>query len=358
VRNVLFKARVFVNTMKLQNKVAWVIFAALALGCVASAIATNSPSGKYRPDASPSPVEVVRYDWQDAKRDRKVPVKIYFPKATDGPLPVIIFSHGLGGTREGYEYLGQHWASHGYVSVHLQHPGSDDSVWRDAAVSDKMGAMRRAAANPSNALNRPLDVSFAIDQLEKLNQEQSPFQNKLDLGRIGVVGHSFGAYTTLAIAGQTFFPGGGSATSLADPRVKAAIPMSAPVPAGKRRLDEVYAKIKIPCFHMTGTEDASPIGDTKPEERRLPFDHSNGSDQFLVTFKDGDHAIFSGRGRLLANPKDEQYRKLICASSTAFWDAYLRGDSKAKAWLRDDFKGVLGSDGTFEKKLKTPPTTE
>lgn len=343
--------------MKQHRILAWVISAALTLGCVASAIATNSQSEKYRPDATSYDVEVVRCNWQDAKRTREVPAKIYYPKTGDGPFPVIIFSHGLGGTREGYEYLGRHWARQGYVSVHLQHPGSDDSVWRDAAVSDKMGAMRRAAANPGNAINRPLDVSFAIDQLDKLNQNP-PFQNKLDLDRIGVAGHSFGAYTTLAIAGQTFLPRNGKGNSLADPRFKAAIPMSAPAPANQRQLDEVYGRIRIPCFHMTGTKDSSPIGDTKPEERRLPFDHSNGSDQFLITFKDGAHAIFSGPGRRLANPKDEQYHDLICASSTAFWDAYLRGSPSAKAWLFNDFKSVLGSDGTFELKLKKSPTAE
>jgi len=344
--------------MKQFNIGVWGLLAVLGLPAAASKAATSPPAGKYQSDAGPYSVEIVRYDWQDAKRDRKVPVKIYYPRNGEGSLPVIIFSHGLGGTREGYEYLGRHWASHGYVSVHLQHPGSDDGVWREAAVSDKMGSMRRAAANPGNAINRPLDVSFAIDQLEKLNQEKSPFQNKLDLGRIGVAGHSFGAYTTLAVAGQTFFPGGGKETSRTDPRVKAAIPMSAPAPANKRQLDLVYGKIKIPCFHMTGTQDSSPIGDTKPEERRLPFDHSNSSDQFLITFKDGDHAIFSGRGRLLANAKDEEFQKLICASSTAFWDAYLRGDAKAKAWLLNDFKAVLGPEGSFEVKLKKPPTTD
>ena len=211
--------------------------------------------------------------------------------------------------------------------------------------------MRRAAANPLNAINRPQDVSFAIDQMEKLNQGNSPFQSRLDLNRIGVAGHSFGAYTTLAIAGQTFFPGGGNATSLADPRVKAAIPMSAPAPASKRRLDAVYGRIRIPCLHMTGTKDSSPIGDTKPEERRLPFDHSNGFDQYLIVFKEGDHMIFSGRGRLHANPKDEQFHRLICISSRAFWDAYLRGDSDAESWLLKDFEAVLHDDGTFEAKL-------
>jgi len=344
--------------MKHHSIVAWVMLALAGLPCTPAAAATNPPVNGYHSYATLHAVEIVRYDWHDTRRNRTVPVKIYFPKAGNGPFPVIIFSHGLGGTREGYEYLGRHWASHGYVSVHLQHPGSDDGVWRDATVSDRMNAMRRAAAAPSNSINRPMDVSFAIDQMEKLNQEQSPFQKKLDLERIGVAGHSFGAYTTLAIAGQMFFAGGGKGTSLGDPRVKAAIPMSAPVSANKRRLDEVYAKIKIPCLHMTGTKDSSPIGDTKPEERRLPFDHSNGSDQFLITFKDGDHMIFSGRERLLANQKDEKFHKLICASTTAFWDAYLREDAKAKAWLLNGYKAELGENGKYEIRLKSTTKTE
>src|SRR6185369_7102161 len=121
----------------------------------------NRPGEPYKPVRGPGAVETVRFDWHDAKRDRDVPVKIYFPKSGGGRLPVIIFSHGLGGSREGYEYLGRHWASHGYVSVHVQHPGSDDAVWRNAAALDRMTAMRQAAADPRNAINRPLDVSFA-----------------------------------------------------------------------------------------------------------------------------------------------------------------------------------------------------
>ena len=109
----------------------------------------------------------------------------------------------------------------GYVSVHLQHHGSDDAVWRDAGLRDAgvrngMRAMRKSAANPQNAINRPRDVSFAIDELERLNREASPWQHRLDLDHIGVAGHSFGAFTTLACAGQVFQPGLLNAGSLAD----------------------------------------------------------------------------------------------------------------------------------------------
>ncbi len=344
--------------MRLPLNVVWMLSAAMGWLGASTAMSTNSASMPYRPEAAVNAVEVVRYDWHDSKRDREVPAKIYFPGTGNGPFPVIVFSHGLGGSREGYEYLGRHWAGRGYVSVHLQHPGSDDAVWRGAAGAERMRSLRQATTNPGNAINRPLDVSFAIDQLEKLHREASPFQGKLDLGRIGVAGHSFGAFTTLAVAGQVFTPRPGRQTSLADPRVKAAIPMSAPVPADRRRLDEVYGRIKIPCLHMTGTEDYSPIGDTQPDQRRLPFDHSQGSDQYLITFQDGDHAIFSGRGRVLPKAKDARFQELICLSTTAFWDTYLRGDAKAKAWLLESFKGTLGADGKFEMKLKAPPTTE
>jgi dienelactone hydrolase len=293
--------------------------------------------------------EMQRAVWQDAKRDRNVPVKIYSPVTTNIAHPVIIYSHGLGGSREGYQYLGQHWAARGYVVIHLQHLGSDDSVWRETSVWKRKRAMQKAASNVDNAINRPLDVTFAIDELERLNRDAAEWRGRLDLNRIGVAGHSFGAFTTLASAGMILQPDTKMERSYGDPRIKAAIPMSSP--ATKRKPDETYAAIKIPCLHMTGTKDDSPIGETSAKERRVAYDHSNGSDQFLITFKDGDHMIFSDRSGA-RRASDEAFQKWIQVSSTAFWDAYLRDDAKSKAWLMNDFKKVLGVEGTFEMKLK------
>jgi predicted dienelactone hydrolase len=214
--------------------------------------------------------------------------------------------------------------------------------------------MRQAAANLQNASNRPLDVSFAIDQLEKLKQSDSPLRHRLDLSRIGMAGHSFGAFTTLAVAGEVFVTPDGREISFADPRVKAAVAMSSPVPARKATFDQAFAKIKIPCLHLTGTEDYSPIGETRPEERRVPFDHIRGADQFLVIFQGANHMTFSGNSRPAARGQEEIFKKLICESSTAFWDAYLKNDAAAKNWLTGEgFKGALGKEGTFEEKL--PP---
>jgi predicted dienelactone hydrolase len=301
--------------------------------------------------AGTNQVEIFRYEWRDARRDRKLPVKIYLPKSSATPFPVIIFSHGLGGSREAYEFLGRYWAERSYVSVHLQHIGSDAAVWQDKPASELMPSLRRSAASLTNAFNRPLDVTFALDQLEKLNREFAPFKNKFDLTKVGVAGHSFGAFTTLAIGGQVFIGQAGREISFVDARVKAAIPLSSPVPARKDQLDRAFGKIKIPMLHMTGTEDSSPIGETSPTDRRVPFDHIHGADQFLITLMGGDHMIFAGHYGKPQPAKEEVFKKLIRESSLAFWDAYLKNDSKAKAWLTNDFKRVLGTEGTFEMKL-------
>lgn len=333
----------------------------VALSCLltlplAPAPAADTAAWQPKTAAGPHRVETLLDQWHDAARQRDVPVKIYYPADGAGPFAVVVFSHGLGGSRDGYEFLGRHWASHGYVSVHLQHKGSDSSVWQGDGAP--LEALRRAAADVRNAIDRPKDVSFALDRLAQLNRDDQPLGRRLDLDRVGMAGHSFGAYTTIAVAGQAFLPRLGQPLSLRDPRVKAAIPMSAPVPR-KGELDAVYGPINIPCLHMTGTLDDSPLNETTAEQRRLPFDHMNASDQYLVTFVGGDHMIFSGRiGLLPRSGKDPLFQELIRAGTTAFWDAYLHDDPQAKAWLAEGaYARLLADNGRLEVKLHAAPRT-
>ncbi|MEA2695007.1 MAG: hypothetical protein QOJ16_4394 [Acidobacteriota bacterium] len=308
----------------------------------------------YKPGKGPHEVVKTHYDWSDPARQRAVPVTVYSPKGGDGPFPVIVFSHGLGGSRDGYEYLGRYWASYGYVVVHVQHLGSDGAVLQ-GKEKEKIGeALKRAVANPQVALDRPADVRFVLDQLAVLNRDEPGMKGRLDLDRAGMAGHSFGAWTTLAVAGQVAVAPSGKELSLADPRIKAAISMSAPVPRRKAQHAIVFRNVKIPCFHMTGTKDDSPLGETFAAERRIPFDRIEGADQYLVTFKGGDHMVFAGRRQeARGGEKDAQFQDLIKMGSIAFWDAYLKGEVEAKAWLsRGGFAGVLGEEGAFEKKVK------
>lgn len=109
-------------------------------------------------------------------------------------------------------------------------------------------------------------------------------------------------------------------------------------------------------FHMTGTADVSPVDrpGSSVADRRLPFDYINGADSYLLTFEGGDHMLFSGRRRPAeAVASDDRNHFLIQEATTAFWDAYLKGDGKALMWLRSDFDKEVGTNGVIQRKI--PP---
>lgn len=317
----------------------------LLLGLVSLLPLAAAPAAYPPADAPVATVATLLATWRDTARDRDVPVKIYYPAPSanhPAAYPVLVFSHGLGGSREGYAYLGDYWAAHGYVSVHLQHPGSDEAVWKDS--KRPMKALRAAAANPANIRNRPLDVTFALNQLAALNRDSaSPLHGLLDLDRIGLAGHSFGAFTTLA----TVTPG--HPVDGYDSRIKAAIAMSTPAP----KRPGAYAAVKIPVYHLTGTEDTDRAGGAKdPADRRIPYDQTRNAPACLLTFEGGDHMAFSGpAARQKPDARDLRFHDLIQRSTLAFWDAELKGDKTSRAWLHaGDFAATLGKDGVFEQK--------
>jgi predicted dienelactone hydrolase len=297
------------------------------------------------PKADPGSLQVASttLEWKDSARDRTVPIKIYYPKDSTTPAPVIVYSHGTGGTRDGYAYLGNFWASHGYVSVHPQHHGSDSEIFKDKTKI--LEALKKAAFDPKNAIDRQKDIIFVLDQLAKLNKDDATFKGRLNLDAVGMSGHSFGAHTTMAAAGLAM---GGF--KVKDTRIKAIIPMSAPVP--KLNLDRALADVKVPTMLMTGTLDDSPIGETKAKDRRITYDKLAGVDKWFINFEGGDHMIFSGRLGKGDREKDAEFQRCIAQASLAFWDAYLKNDSTARAWLNGKgFEEYLGKLATVEVKL-------
>ena len=151
----------------------------------------------------------------------------------------------------------------------------------------------------------------------------------------------------VGVAGEVL-PGQGT---FRDPRVKAVLAMSSPVPTGEA-LSQVYAGISVPCLHITGTADNSIVGTTQAYQRRLPFDHVSAADQFLITLNGADHLTYSGHSRRANASNDAMFQRLIAESSTVFWDAYLKQSGTAKNWLAGSgIKSHLGAAGWVEKKL-------
>lgn len=281
---------------------------------------------------------IVDYEWFDAERSRKVPVRFYIPEA-DGKMPLIVFSHGLGGDRYGYKFLAEYWSGHGFACLMLQHPGSDSGLWKGVDPAESKRNIFKAASI-QNSLLRVQDVRFAMVKLAELCAEGGIYANKIDMEHAGIAGHSFGAQTTLAAvnSGKEFI---------------AAIPMSAPAVGGKLVQKLSYGNIAVPCLHMTGTLDNSPVGETKAEQRRVPYDCISSSDQYLVNFIGGDHMIFSGVWMPLRdNNKDADFHRCIKSAATAFWYGYLKGDQDALRWLKDSIGDYLNNIAEYEYKLK------
>ena len=75
-------------------------------------------------------VKILNLSLNDQKRNRQIPVDIYWSTAATANKPVIVFSHGFGSVRTDLRYLAEHLASHGYVVAALEHPGSNEAKKR------------------------------------------------------------------------------------------------------------------------------------------------------------------------------------------------------------------------------------
>lgn len=268
---------------------------------------------------------------KDEARSREIPLRVYLPEGTS-PAAVVLFSHGLGGSRAGSAYLGEHWAARGYVVVYMQHAGSDDGVWKNLPPLKRMAAMQKAAGL-DNFLLRAKDVPAVLDQLERWNQTTGhELAGRLDLSRVGMSGHSFGAVTTQAVSGQTF-PIGGRFT---DKRIKAAVAMS---PNAPRQGDakQAFGSVSIPWMLLTGTRDEAPIGKATVESRLAVFPALPPGGKYELVLDRAEHSAFSDRplpGDVEA--RNPNHHRAILALTTAFWDAYLNNNREAKSWLDGD----------------------
>jgi predicted dienelactone hydrolase len=263
----------------------------------------------------------------DARRNRDIPVRVYLP-ANKQSAPVVLFSHGLGGSRAGGKFLGEHWAARGYVVVFLQHAGSDDAVWREVAPKERLEALREAASL-ENFLLRVKDVPAVLDQLETWNAS-GPLAGRMDLTQVGMSGHSFGAVTTEAVSGETF-PATGN--KLNDSRIRAAVVLSPSTPKATSA-EKAFGNVTIAWLLMTGTNDVTFIGDADMQSRLGVYPALHGAPKYQVVLNKAEHSAFTDR----ALPGDRETRnpnhhRAIVALSTAFWDAFLRGDKNALAWL-------------------------
>jgi predicted dienelactone hydrolase len=382
---------------------------AVFLLLLAAACGTSNPapgrapavkaSPSYGPDSSPQAVGVIpETTLHDGRRNKDLLLSIDYP-IYGGPYPVIIFSHGYGGSNRAYEPLTSYWTANGYVVIRPAHADANamreifDSTSRAGALDAGMnrrgsgrrgsgtgaGAGRGADARPAGPpqpsieniwdrereaqwRDRAADVSLVIDSLDELESRLPELRGKLDHARIGVGGHSYGAFTAMLLAGMKTYSN--PQLALGDARVRAALAMSPQGVSANRGLTaESWRDVRIPMLYMTGSLDTGAAAGEDPEWRKTAFNNSPAGDKYFVLIEGARHLSFTGRfGNLdadMARARDERRDTMqtnrglsdtsearrftfggernilgaIRSTTLAFWDATLKRDAKGREFL-------------------------
>ncbi len=293
--------------------------------------------------AEPEPQDEV---WTDTARSREVPALLRWPAGK--PQGVVIFSHGLGGRRTGADVWGTAWAQAGFTVVHLQHAGSDN-----VSLKGGFSALRKAMA-PEQLLARVADVKFAIDEIARKHADSASLWAQVPVQKLAVAGHSFGARTVQALAGQAY-PKAGNWSGL-DKRVKAFIALSPALGkdvAEKQALDDAKA-MQRPMLVVSGSLDGEVLnnGETVASRRMVYHSLPLGA-KALLWLEGADHLTFAGidkqipsnflmrRDKRTLAAEDEHHQRVAAVTSAWLKEQLLAqpmgtptGLGGADVWLR------------------------
>ncbi len=323
------------------------------------------------------PYQVTKQVWNltDTSRNRRLYADVYVPQSPQGKMSVVVFSHGLASRPEDYAEGLERLASHGFLVVAPQHPGSD-SIW----AKDVLEGYHGEAFDLNEFINRPKDISFVIDELERRNGAQ--FQNRLDLQNVGMGGHSFGGYTALAIAGaeidfehlkqecERLYSGVNVALLLQcraldlprqtynfrDSRVKAVFAAN-PVNRGIFG-PKGLSKITIPVMFGSGSYDPA----TPPALEQAASFTWLGSDQKYWAMVEGQaHVNFSELDAGLSKsvesltqltlPSQDSITSYASSIQIPFFEVYLNQNDKFRPYLQSAYAEYLSQDQEFKLDL-------
>jgi predicted dienelactone hydrolase len=281
--------------------------------------------------------------WLDSRRNRELPLRMRWPDG-DAPCALVLHSHGLGGSREGGDVWGQAWRAAGVAVLHVQHPGSDTVVLRQG-----MAALR-TAASAEQLGERVADMQFVVDEVARRAERRDPGWMRIRTDALGASGHSFGAHTVQALAGQRYpVP----APRAADPRFKAFIAFS-PSPG---QAENAFAAVTRPFLAITGSGDSDPLRHAMSGEGRARvYDGLPPGQRALLWLDGADHMTFGGNGeqRLRAQfgplkrtpgaaDSEPRHHEIVAAVTTLWWRAHLLGDASAMSALQSP-QGMAAGD--------------
>ncbi len=268
---------------------------------------------------------------------REIPIKVRYPLDTTGPLPLVIFSHGMGGSSEAFGDLTDRLASHGYVVVLPTH---SDSLKLGRKQGEPSG--RELLSNPADyfrdvkVFERVDDIKRIIDAIpviEATTPDLTKAGGTISRDAIAMAGHSAGALTTQMVIGakvRSRLLGG--VESVADPRVKAAVVISGQGLKTRLFTEESWAKLDKPLLVITGSRDTARVGNETPASRRHPFEYAPASTgephTFLLWIEGATHSSYSGGRMAVFLGERPENRAMVAAVTSsavlAFLDAFIK----------------------------------
>lgn len=258
---------------------------------------------------------------------RPLPLRLTFP-ILPGQYPVIIFSHGMYGSKDTYRPLIQFWASHGYVCIQTSH--ADSLVYGKKTPQEAIRA---------GGESRPKDIVTILDALSLLDKDVPGLQGKMIQNKIGIGGHSFGAHTAQLLAGTTVYVGLLRQKKFYDARINCALIIS---PQGKSLLlrEKSFTQIAMPAMFITGTNDASPIQPKSAEWRLDAYKLSPPGDKYLLWIEGAYHGFGGITGNApfpSSGPAIPEQVTWVQEASLKFFDTYLQQNPESKKLLQQDW---------------------
>ena len=270
-------------------------------------------------------------EWFDGRRQRRLRWRRYRPSQPLGtpPAPCVLYSHGLGGSRESGRHWLEHWSSWGIAALAIQHPGTDAEMLAGRSPLAMRHLLRRAT-DPEELALRQQDLVFALDRIAATHAAP-----------LAIAGHSFGAVSALRLVGERR----GRHDLPADPRIAAAVFFSPSSRGGGLPLAERYRNVALPTLHLTGSEDHGiGPGDIEARARRLAFAHQATGYRGLLVLAGARPADLAGDGI------HHRFSPILQAASTAFLCGHLTGSNDDAAWLKTGLPTLLASGDELEMR--------
>ena len=230
--------------------------------------------------------------------------------------PVLFFSHGFGGCETGSNFLKTALAARGYWVFAPRHADSRCNPSRTSRLPAPAVPFRYPARwSDATYVDRANDLLAVHGAL----QASTMFARRIDLARVGYVGHSLGGYTVVGLAGAW-------SAWRTPPGVRAVLALS---PYLEPFVEHgTMAGVSVPIMFQGGTADA---GVTPYVTRRGGAYDGSPAPKYVVVFRGATHGAWGDR-------RNRSHDGIV-AYSIAFLDRYVR-DLAAPALLTSAGQGV------------------